>query len=109
MFCDMEGYTSISEKLGPEGVYTRMMEALKRLVLRGSEIRPLIMAFEDLHRMDKASEDLARSILESIPGFRVFLIFTYRLTKGIQRVPIPFTLQDVSRRRMTSPKPYQTS
>jgi hypothetical protein len=57
MFCDMEGYTSISEKLGPEGVYTRMMEALKRLVLRGSEIRPLIMAFEDLHWMDKAAEE----------------------------------------------------
>src|SRR4030066_2172473 len=36
------------------------------------------MAFEDLHWLDKSSEDVVRSHLESIPGSRVFLIFTYR-------------------------------
>lgn len=64
--------------MSPEARKDRMMEALKRIVLRSSEIRPLIMAIEDLHWVDKASEDAAKSILESIPGFRVFLIFTYR-------------------------------
>ena len=56
----------------------RIIEALKRIVLKGSEIRPLILAYEDLHWVDKSSEDVLKYLLESIPGARVFLIFTYR-------------------------------
>jgi tetratricopeptide (TPR) repeat protein len=36
------------------------------------------MAFEDLHWLDKSSEDVLRNHLESIPGAKVLLIFTYR-------------------------------
>ena len=64
--------------MSPEARKDRMIEALKRIVLRGSEVRPLIIAIEDLHWLDKSSEDVARSLLESIPGSRVLLIFTYR-------------------------------
>jgi len=56
----------------------RIFEALRRIVLRGSEIRPLILAYEDLHWIDKSSEDNLKDLLESIPGARVLLIFTYR-------------------------------
>ncbi|MFH1294063.1 MAG: adenylate/guanylate cyclase domain-containing protein, partial [Pseudomonadota bacterium] len=35
--------------MSPEGKKDRIVEALKRIVLKGSEIRPLIMAIEDLH------------------------------------------------------------
>jgi class 3 adenylate cyclase/tetratricopeptide (TPR) repeat protein len=64
--------------MSPEARKDRMIEALKRIVLRGSEVRPLIIAIEDLHWLDKSSEDVARSLLESIPGSRVLLVFTYR-------------------------------
>jgi len=64
--------------MSPEAKKDRIIESIKRIVLRGSEIRPLIMAFEDLHWLDKSSEDVLRSHLESIPGARVLLIFTYR-------------------------------
>ncbi|NWG01962.1 MAG: AAA family ATPase [Syntrophaceae bacterium] len=64
--------------MSPEAKKDRINESIKRLVLRGSEIRPLIMAFEDLHWIDKSSEDVVKSNLESIPGSRVLLIFTYR-------------------------------
>jgi class 3 adenylate cyclase/tetratricopeptide (TPR) repeat protein len=64
--------------MSPEGRKDQIIEALKRIVLKGSEIRPLIMAFEDLHWMDKSSEELLKYLLESIPGAAVFLIFTYR-------------------------------
>jgi class 3 adenylate cyclase/tetratricopeptide (TPR) repeat protein len=64
--------------MSPELKKDRIIEALKRIVLRGSEIRPLIMAFEDLHWIDKSSEDQLKHLLESIPGARVLLIFTYR-------------------------------
>ncbi|KKL70514.1 hypothetical protein LCGC14_2104150, partial [marine sediment metagenome] len=34
--------------------------------------------FEDLHWSDRSSEEVMKSILESITGFRILLIFTYR-------------------------------
>jgi class 3 adenylate cyclase/tetratricopeptide (TPR) repeat protein len=64
--------------MSPEERKSRIIEALKRIVLRGSEIRPLIMAFEDLHWIDRSSEDQLKHLLEGIPGARVLLIFTYR-------------------------------
>jgi len=62
----------------PEARKELIMEAFKRIVLKGSEIRTLILAYEDLHWMDKSSEDLLKYLLESIPGAKVLLIFTYR-------------------------------
>jgi len=64
--------------MSPEGKKDRIIEALKRIVLKGSEIRSLIMAFEDLHWMDRSSEEVLKYLLESVPGAAVFLIFTYR-------------------------------
>jgi tetratricopeptide (TPR) repeat protein len=64
--------------LSPEARKNRILGALKRIVLNGSEIRPLIMAFEDLHWIDKSSEDCLKDLLDSISAARVFLIFTYR-------------------------------
>jgi class 3 adenylate cyclase/tetratricopeptide (TPR) repeat protein len=64
--------------MSPEAKKDRINEAIKRIVLKGSEVRPLIIAFEDLHWIDKSSEDVVKSHLESIPGSRVLLIFTYR-------------------------------
>ena len=64
--------------MSPEARKNRIIEALMRIVLNGSELRPLIIAFEDLHWMDKSSEDVLKYLLESIPGARVLLIFTYR-------------------------------
>ena len=64
--------------MSPEARKDRIIEACRKIVLKGSEVRPLIMAFEDLHWLDKSSEDVLRNHLESIPGARVLLIFTYR-------------------------------
>ena len=64
--------------MSPEARKDRTLEALKRIVLKGSEIRPLIMAIEDLHWIDKSSEESLEDLLGSIAGSRVFLIFTYR-------------------------------
>ena len=65
-------------QMSPEARKDRTLEALKRITLKGSELRPLIMAVEDLHWMDRSSEDAFKELLESISGSRVFLIFTYR-------------------------------
>jgi len=64
--------------MSPEARKNRIMEAFKQIVFKGSEIRPLILAYEDLHWVDKSSEDVLKNVLESLPGARVLLIFTYR-------------------------------
>jgi len=64
--------------ISPETRKDRTLQALKKIVLKGSEIRPLIMAIEDLHWMDRSSEDALKELLESISGSKIFLIFTYR-------------------------------
>jgi class 3 adenylate cyclase/tetratricopeptide (TPR) repeat protein len=64
--------------MSPEAKKDRIMEALKQIVLKGSEIRPLILAYEDLHWVDKSSEDVLKYVLENIPGARALMIFTYR-------------------------------
>jgi predicted ATPase/class 3 adenylate cyclase len=64
--------------MSPEAKKDRIMEAVKLITLKGSEIRPLILAVEDLHWVDKSSEDYTKNLLDSISGARIFLIFTYR-------------------------------
>ena len=64
--------------MSPAARKDRIIEALKQIVLKRSEIRPLIIAIEDLHWIDKSSEDALKYFLEIIPGARVLLTFTYR-------------------------------
>ena len=65
-------------QLSPEGKRDRTMETLKKIILKGSEIRPLVMAIEDLHWIDKTSEDLLKYFLGNIAGARILFIITYR-------------------------------
>ena len=65
-------------RMSPESKKERIIEALKRIILKGSELRPLVIAIEDLHWMDKSSEEALKTILESIPGSRTLMIFAYR-------------------------------
>lgn len=64
--------------LSPEARKNRIIKAYTQIMLSGSEIRPLIMAFEDLHWIDEGSEEVFRALLDSISGAKVFLIFTHR-------------------------------
>lgn len=64
--------------MSPESRKDRITQALKNLILKASEICPLILVVEDLHWIDKASEDVLKEFLDAIPGARVLLIFTYR-------------------------------
>jgi class 3 adenylate cyclase len=65
-------------QMSPEARKDRTREAVKRITFKGSEIRPLILATEDLHWVDQTSEEFLKLMLDSISGSRLFLIFTYR-------------------------------
>ena len=62
----------------PEARKDRIIRAINRITIVVSQIRPVIMAIEDLHWIDKSSEDTLKALLDSISGERVFLVFTYR-------------------------------
>ncbi len=64
--------------ISPDARKDRIMEAFKRILLKIAAARPLILVFEDLHWMDKSSEETLLSFLEMIPGARILAFFTYR-------------------------------
>jgi class 3 adenylate cyclase/tetratricopeptide (TPR) repeat protein len=64
--------------MSPEATRERIVEAICGLVLRSSQIRPLILAFEDLHWTDRSFMDLSTNLLDSIAESRILLLFTYR-------------------------------
>jgi class 3 adenylate cyclase/tetratricopeptide (TPR) repeat protein len=56
----------------------RLTETIKTLILKGADARPLVIAIEDLHWIDKTSEDVIEYLLKGIAGARILLIITYR-------------------------------
>jgi len=65
-------------QMSPEGKKDRIIETLKQILLRSSEVRPLVIAVEDLHWADKSTEDVLKYLFEGIPAAKLLLIFTYR-------------------------------
>jgi len=64
--------------MSPEGLKERIIESVKQIILKGAQIRPLIIAIEDLHWADKSTEDALAFLLDAVPGTRVLILFTYR-------------------------------
>jgi tetratricopeptide (TPR) repeat protein len=56
----------------------RTLEAVKRLLLRESQIQPLCLGFEDLHWIDAETQALLDSLVESLPTARLLLLVNYR-------------------------------
>ncbi len=56
----------------------RTLEALKRVLLRESQVQPLLLVFEDLHWIDTETQALLDSLVESLPTARVLLLVNYR-------------------------------
>jgi len=64
--------------LTPEAIRTRTFDTLKQMSLQGSQQRPLVLEIEDLHWIDKTSEEYLVSLVESLPGTSLLLLTTYR-------------------------------
>ena len=64
--------------LSPEAVQARTFETLRQLILRASRRQPLAVVVENLHWIDRASEEFLTSLVEVAPGAPVLLLFTYR-------------------------------
>jgi tetratricopeptide (TPR) repeat protein len=66
------------DALDPPQRRQRTLEAIKRLLLRESQVQPLLLVFEDLHWIDTETQALLDSLMESLPTARVLLLINYR-------------------------------
>jgi class 3 adenylate cyclase/tetratricopeptide (TPR) repeat protein len=64
--------------LDPPQRRQRTLEALKRLLLRESQVQPLLVIFEDLHWIDGETQAFLDSLVESLPPVRMLLLVNYR-------------------------------
>ena len=51
---------------------------VKRLLLRESQVQPLLVVFEDLHWIDSETQALLDGLVESLPTARLLLLVNYR-------------------------------
>jgi len=65
-------------KLDPPQRRQRTLAALKRLLLRESQVQPLLLVFEDLHWIDAETQALLESLVERLPMARLLLLVNYR-------------------------------
>ncbi len=66
------------QALDPPQRRQRILEAVKRLLLRESQVQPLLLLFEDLHWIDSESQALLDGLIEGLPTARVLLLVNYR-------------------------------
>src|SRR5262245_18890555 len=67
-----------SGSLAGEELRARTFETFRRLLLKESGRRPIVIAVEDLHWIDPTSEELLASLMGALPGARILLLLTYR-------------------------------
>jgi len=66
------------QTLDPPQRRQRTLEAIKRLLLRESQVQPLILVFEDLHWIDSETQAFLDSLSETLPTVRLLLLVNYR-------------------------------
>ncbi|HEX4993515.1 MAG TPA: AAA family ATPase [Methylomirabilota bacterium] len=64
--------------LSPEAIQARTFAAFRQAIIRASRRRPIVLAVEDLHWIDRTSEECLASLVESLAGVPVMLLTTYR-------------------------------
>ena len=65
-------------QLDPPQRRQRTLDGLKRILLRESQVQPLLLVFEDLHWIDSETQALLDSLVESLPTAQLLLLVNYR-------------------------------
>jgi class 3 adenylate cyclase/tetratricopeptide (TPR) repeat protein len=56
----------------------RTLDAVKRLLLRESQVQPMLLVVENLHWIDAETQVILDSLIDSLPTARVLLLVNYR-------------------------------
>jgi class 3 adenylate cyclase/tetratricopeptide (TPR) repeat protein len=75
---DVPGEDAQWRALDPDQRRQRTIGAVRRLLLRESQVQPLLVVFEDLHWFDAESQSFLDTLVESLPAARVLLLVNYR-------------------------------
>jgi class 3 adenylate cyclase/tetratricopeptide (TPR) repeat protein len=75
---DVPAEDAVWDALDPPHRRQRTLDAVKCLLLRESQIQPLLLLFEDLHWIDSETQAVLDALLESLPTARVLLLVSYR-------------------------------
>jgi predicted ATPase/class 3 adenylate cyclase len=66
------------QKLDPPQRRQHTLEAVKRLLLRESQMQPVLVSVENLHWIDTETQAFLDSVIESLPSARMLLLLNYR-------------------------------
>ena len=66
------------QALDPPQRRQRTLDALKRLLLRESQVQPVLLVCENLHWIDTETQAVLDSLVESLPTARLLLLVNYR-------------------------------
>jgi len=66
------------QALDPAQRRQRTLDALKHLLLRESQVQPLLLVFENLHWIDAETQAFLDGLAESLPAARLLLLVNYR-------------------------------
>ncbi len=66
------------QALDPPQRRQRTLDAVKRLLLRESQVQPVCLVFEDLHWIDSETQAFLDSLIESLPTAQLLLLVNYR-------------------------------
>ena len=75
---DVPGDDPQWDRLDPPQRRQKVLAAVKRLLIRESQVQPLLVIFEDLHWIDSETQALLDSLVESLPTARLLLLVNYR-------------------------------
>ncbi|MGH7314735.1 MAG: AAA family ATPase [Candidatus Rokuibacteriota bacterium] len=75
---DLPVYDTQWEALDSTQRRHRILDAVKRLLVRQSQLRPLLLIFENLHWIDAQTQAFLDSLMESLPTSRILLLMNYR-------------------------------
>jgi class 3 adenylate cyclase/tetratricopeptide (TPR) repeat protein len=65
-------------KLEPKQKREKTFEAIRDLLIRGSQDRPLVLVVEDLHWIDKTTEEFLSYMIGWLPKTKILLLLLYR-------------------------------
>ena len=70
--------SSALEALSPEAVKARTFEALRTLFFKAAKRTPLLIAVEDIHWIDRTSEEFLATLVERLAGAPIMIVTTSR-------------------------------
>ncbi|MBI3988378.1 MAG: AAA family ATPase [candidate division NC10 bacterium] len=81
------------QHMDPKDKRQKTFEAIRALTVAGSQRRPHVVIFEDLHWIDKTSEDYLVFLIESLAGVPLMLLTTHRPGYSVRWADKPYYTQ----------------